>query len=309
MNVLIVGSANSGHANIFVIEQAESLRNLHINIDYYLIIGKGVKGYLSNLSGLKKKIEEFKPDLIHAHYGLSGLLSIMQQRIPVIITFHNGETLSFLPNILSSLASIFSKYNIFVAEHIYKKLKYHDKQKHDIIPCGIDLDKINIIDKVKAIEKSKLNSRKKNILFGGAFNNLRKNYPLANDSVKLLKRNDINIIELKGYKREEVYLLLNACDLLLLPTRSEGSPQIIKEAMACNCPIVSTDVGDIKEIISDTDGCYITSIEPNDVADKIKMAIDFGKRTNGREKIRKYDNKVVTERILEVYNKVLANSQ
>ncbi len=53
--------------------------------------------------------------------------------------------------------------------------------------------------------------------------------------------------------------------------------------MACNIPIVSTDVGDVKEIISKTAGCYISSFNPKDFAQKTEKALNYGKRTSGRQ--------------------------
>ncbi len=99
--------------------------------------------------------------------------------------------------------------------------------------------------------------------------------------------------------------MLNASNLLLLTSFSEGSPQIIKEAMACNCPIVATDVGDIKEVIGNTEGCYITSFNPDDVAAKIKLALDFNKRTNGREKIKPFDNELIAKKIYKIYTRII----
>ena len=77
--------------------------------------------------------------------------------------------------------------------------------------------------------------------------------------------------------------------------------------MACNCPIVSTDVGDVKEVIGNTEGCYICSYDTGVVADKIKLALNFGKRTNGRKKIKHLDQKIIAQKIIGVYNKVLNN--
>jgi teichuronic acid biosynthesis glycosyltransferase TuaC len=79
---------------------------------------------------------------------------------------------------------------------------------------------------------------------------------------------------------------------------------VIKEAMACNCPIVSTDVGDVRALIGDTEGCYITTFDPADVAEKIRLALAFGKRTNGRENIGHLDNRIIAGKIVEVYKKV-----
>ena len=78
--------------------------------------------------------------------------------------------------------------------------------------------------------------------------------------------------------------------------------------MACNCPIVSTDVGSVEEIIDHTKGCYLTSFDPDDVSEKLKLAIVFGKRTNGHQKIRHLDNDIIAKRIISIYKSILPNA-
>jgi glycosyltransferase involved in cell wall biosynthesis len=159
----------------------------------------------------------------------------------------------------------------------------------------------------KSARRVKINLRqeKKYVLFSSSFNNPIKNYPLATEAIKLLNNKNVELLELKGCTREEVAILMNAVDLCLMTSFSEGSPQFIKEAMACNCPIVSTDVGDVREVISNTESCYICSYNPGDVAEKIKLALDFGKRTDGREKIRHLDDQIIARKIISVYKNVL----
>jgi glycosyltransferase involved in cell wall biosynthesis len=308
MKILIVCSYKEqfpAHMTPFVEEQGNMLKEQGLEVDYFTIRGNGVWGYLKNYPALKKKIKATRYDIVHAHFGLSGALAVMQRTVPVVITFHNGETLSVKSNIISSLASLFSAYNIYVAQHIYDFCYFKNKNKSMILPCGIDIEKTQLIPQAEAKVKMNLPSDKINILFGGNFLNLRKNVKLANEALALLQRNDINLIELKGFSREEVNTLLCACDLMLLPTKSEGSPQIVKEAMACNCPIVVTDVADIAQILNKVEGTYLTSFAPEDVAEKIRQAIAFGKRTNGRENIQRFDNKKIVKEILALYNKII----
>jgi len=291
----------------FVYEQIETIKNIY-NIDYdnLFIRGKGIFGYLKNISKIRKKIKEYKPDLLHAHYGLSGLLSCLQRIVPVVITFHGSEIHSRFINILSSFASKLSKYNIYVAKHIREKMYFRPGRNFNIIPCGINPDESFVMDKDISSSRMKLTKENINILFAGAFDDLMKNYKLAKNAIQIISENKINLIELKGYNREEVTYLFNACDLFLLTSKNEGSPQTIKEAMACNCPIVATDVGEIRDIISDSEGCFITSFEPDDIAQKLKLAMEYGKRTNGREKIKRFDNNIIAEKIYSVYKDVLS---
>lgn len=176
-------------------------------------------------------------------------------------------------------------------------------KRSEVIPCGVDLDVFLPGDQTTAKRALGFNEKIKFALFSSAFNIKVKNYLLAEKGFSAIS--GVQLEEIKNRTREEVKLFLNAAEFLLLTSFSEGSPQIIKEAMACNCPIVATDVGDIREVIGDTEGCYLTSFDPKDVAEKIKLALAFGKRTNGHEKIGHLDNRIIAEKIIQVYRQVL----
>ena len=153
MRVLLVHSGN-GVAGLsstytFVHEQGEALRARGVEIEYYAVVGKGVWGYLRNVRPLRKKIKEVQPDIVHAHFGLSGLLTTLSTRRPVVITCHNGETLTRRGNFFSSIGLLLAKHTICVAQHIYDKLFFHPRQ-YTILPCGIDLENLPIVPKAKA---------------------------------------------------------------------------------------------------------------------------------------------------------------
>ena len=309
MKILIVHSGNAvggeSQRYTFVREQGEQLRALGIDVTYFAVVGKGAMGYLRNYKRLKQVIKTYQPDLIHAHFGLCGALCVMQMKVPVIITCHNGETLSKSANMISSIAVQRAKHTICVAQHIYDKL-YLKPKNYTIKPCGIEIT--DVMDKDIAKQKMGLPNDKYNILFGGSFSNLRKNVALANAALDILKRDDINLIEMKGFNREQVTLLYNGCDMLLLPTKSEGSPQVLKEAMAYNCPVVATDVADIAYLLDGVSNSYVTSFDPQDVAEKIAQVLECGQRTNGRERIEKLqlENSQVAKTIYSIYQQVLS---
>jgi teichuronic acid biosynthesis glycosyltransferase TuaC len=178
-----------------------------------------------------------------------------------------------------------------------------------LIPSGVDIELFKPIEQNQARKFLNLDEDRKYILFAGAFANQVKNFSLAQEAVALLT--NTNLIELQGYSREEVVLLLNAVDVVLMTSFTEGSPQIIKEAMACNCPIVSVRVGDVADVTDRVDGYFISTYQSADVASKLQQALAFGNRTEGRTRIMKLglDADTVAGKILNVYKEIIINKQ
>ena len=248
------------------------------------------------------KLLSFNPDIIHAHYGLSGLFANLQRKKPVITTFHGCDINVPKLRIISFIADKLSYKSIFISNYLAQKLK---KRNPIVIPCGIDLDIFYPIEKNVARKKLGFLEEKKYILFSSYFSNHVKNFPLAQKAISKANEKNIEIIELKGYDRVEVALLMNAVDLVILTSLREGSPQFIKEAMGCNVPIVSVNVGDVKDVISNTDGCYLAENNAEDLSYKINMALDYKGRTSGRDQIKNFDNRVIASKIINVYNSIL----
>ena len=340
------------HQLPFVTEQGESLRQAGCDVDYILIKGN----YITAVRALKRKIREFKPDVIHAHYGLSAITAELQSEVPVVTTFHNGETHSWYINFITSLMSLRAKYVIYVAQHI-RDMVYFKAKNNSIIPCGVSLEDCFLMDKTEARKKLGWDMDKKYIMFGGAFSNTRKNYALLRQAVDILNSTpytvhrtpytvhrtpytvhrtpytvhhtpytvhhtpDIICIEMKGLSRAECVLRMNAADVFALPTKNEGSPQALKEAMACNCPIVATDVADIKHLLGDLPGHYVLPNKKgnaawwigdehsaDEMAELLKRALAFDGRTEGRKRIVElgYTNELVAKQIIEIYKEIVA---
>jgi len=300
MKVLVVAV----DLDTFVLEQCNALREIGIDIFKFKVTGHGLIGYLKTNYKLRELINEFQPDLIHAHYGLSGLCANLQRQVPVVTTYHGSDIHSggwILK--LSQLAMRLSVYNIFVSTKMLEMSGYK-KNNACVQSCGLDLNIIKEIPRELAREKLGFDKKQKIGLFSGAFDNEVKNYTLAKAAID--KLTDIQLIELKGYSRTEVNLLMNACDFQLTTSHRESGPLVVKEAMACGTPVVSVDVGDVREIMGDTDGCYIAEWNPDDIAEKIRIALSFKGKTRGRQRIIDLglSNDLVAKRLVEIYEEV-----
>lgn len=326
MKLLIVASDKGGKFVPFIEEQIFALQACGISVVRYGITGKGIVGYLRALPGLKRMILAERPDLIHAHYGLSGLLANLQRRVPVVTTYHGSDI--NLPKILrfSKIAMLLSAHNIFVSQrNVNLALSPNSlianclKKRSTLLPCGVNLPKpwselqtqwVGQLTLNQWVLK-KLSTEAKHMLFAGAFDNAVKNAPLAKAAINELTSEGVKVelIELKGYNRDQVNALMYNCDALLMTSKTEGSPQVVKEAMACGCPIVSVDVGDVAERTNGVEGCYVVHTrEPKDIAEALQQAIAFEGKTNGRERILEMglSNEQVAKRLVAIYESELA---
>lgn len=282
----------------FIYEQSESLKKIGVDIDIFMTEGKGIVGYLRNVKSLNHKIRSDNYDLVHAHYGICGFIAILQRRCPVIISFIGSDINLKTHRIISKIAMRFSAYNIFVERNLAEKVKA--KKNFSIIPFGVDLNTFYFKDKLECRKKLNLDANANIALFPSSASRKVKNFALAKKAIERV--GGIIIVQMGcGYTRKEVNILYNACDFLIMTSLSEGSPQVVKEAMACNCPIVSTDVGDVKNVIENVRGCYLTTFDPNDIADKIRRVITLKNRTNGRKKIEHLDLNIIAETLMKIY--------
>ena len=306
MRLLIITNGNINRLPAFVRDQLDVLkRKKDLEIDIFYRTGHGILGYIKNLRRLNKKIREYHPDVIHAHYGLTGLLANFQRKVPVITTYHGSDIHSMgIILFLSKVSMKLSAYNVFVSNKLYNIAKYKRKN-YEILSCGVDLGIFNQIDRREARRKIGWEIEKKYVLFSKTFDNYIKNYPLAKEAVD--KLNDVTLVEFKGFKREEAFLPINACDVLLTTSFRESGPLVVKEAMACGTPIVSVDVGDVREVIGDTEGCYICNYNADELAEALKKAFEFKGKTNGRKRIIDIglSNDIVGQRLVAIYKKVI----
>ena len=209
--------------------------------------------------------------------------------------------------ILSQIGFFLSKYNIFVSKILRKKI-YSNRNNYSIIPMGVDLKHFKYMNKQNCRKKLNLSHKKNLVLFGGNYKKKIKRHSIAIKAVEILGE-DYELISLYLNDFNKMPLYMNACDLLLMTSKHEGSPMMVKEAIACNLPVVSTDVGDVRYQIENIKGCYISkSDDPKVIAKYLKKCFSDLKgkiKKSPIKSLEKISLDYIVNKNIKIYNKVL----
>jgi glycosyltransferase involved in cell wall biosynthesis len=303
MKVLFVcsGNKNFGKPGVVVQNQANTLEKEGVEIDFFLITKKGFIGYFKTIRSLIVKLKQSQYKVIHSHYSLSSFVATMA------IMFLNKKHFIHIVSLMGSDAQMkgwkkkltlyfnnkYWNYTIVKSEEMARVLGL---KSFIVLPNGVDLESIkpNLNGSNNSIRK---------ILFAANPDRESKGYPLAKAAFKLLNDDSIELEVKFNVAHREIIQSINACDVVLLTSKWEGSPNIIKEAMACNRPIVATKVGDVPWLLAGVEGCYLVDQDEQQVAKAIQEALKL-KQSQGRNKINELNlsAKQIAQKIITLYN-------
>ena len=289
----------------FVKDQVESLRVEGVDIDILFVNGvKSAFNYLWAFPRLWAKLLTRRYDLIHAHYVFSGIIARAQFLYPVVLTHHGSQVFHGWQAPICRIISKLVDRTIVMSPEMKERGRLN---KSLVIPCGINFDFFKPMAGDQARDELNLPQDKKLVLFAGEYYKWNKRWDIVQAALKILKKRnpDVDLVLVSKQPFSVVPKYMNACDVLVLVSDGEGSPMVIKEAMACNLPIVSVPVGDVPEVLGSTEGCYLCTQEPQDVAEKLELALRRGKRTNGRKTISHLEIGAISRRIITFYRNVL----
>lgn len=305
MKVLFVSSGRKGSVSPLIKNQGDSLNDAGIEI-YYFLIKSGIKNYLSSIFKIRNIFKNNNFDLIHAHYSLSGFAASLGGKYPVVVSLLGSD--AYKPFILRWLTRMFSYYRW--DKTIVKTTRMLDVlnlKKAEVIPNGVNIERFKPLSKDISRKKINFNTTKKILLFASDPNRKEKNYMLAVDTVNYLKRDDIELIPVFDVPNSEMPYYLNASNVLILTSKYEGSVNVVKEAMACNIPVVSTDVGDVKQNTSGLKGCFICDPNPASIAEGLLKVLSIENVTDSRNRIIELglDSVTVAKKIINIYEQFL----
>ncbi|MDD3873049.1 MAG: glycosyltransferase [Methanosarcina sp.] len=304
MKVLFVSSGNSKNKISPIIKaQGTSLESMTLQIDYFAINGRGIRGYLSNVSRLRSELRKQNYDLVHAHFSFSGFVASLAGARPLVVSLMGWNVQK---PILKRLICLFNRFTWDAC--IVKSQKMRESLNMKglyLIPNGVDLCKFYVIDRYESQVHLGWDPGKTHFLCAADPKRPIKNVDLARAAYDLIKTDATELHFLGDVPFEEVVYHYNASDVVYLTSNAEGSPNVIKEALACNCKIVSTDVGDVAERFDGNSACFIAKHDASDIAEKLQMAMDYKKNVDTRKLVLGLDSRRIAEMITGIYNSVV----
>jgi glycosyltransferase involved in cell wall biosynthesis len=297
---------------IFVSEQIDALRTIcDTQVDVITVNGFASRtAYLRSATEVLRRLRNSRYDVVHYHFGLtawSAVLVRLLSRARIVVTLHGSDVLGGrLTRLISRVAARFAHACIAVSDEIAHEIKAVNS-RCVTIPCGVN-DAL-----FKPGERAEDANIPRIVVFPSNASRQEKDYPLFQRVMAIVKqRSRVPIAErhIDGLDRESVCRLLQGADAMLMTSRREGSPQSVKEAMACGLPVISVDVGDVAHLLANVSGCYVTtSREPDELATSLIQVLEAGERTDGPKHLasRGYLSTQVAERVHAVYLEVLSH--
>lgn len=303
-------SESREYFGVFVRDQVEDLRDLGVEVDVVSFDGrKARRNYLYAAGGLRKAVRRGGVDLVHAHYGLSGAVAITQRRVPVVTTFHGSDCSGQVPW-QSRVSWVVARLStpIFVSRHLAVRLGVAGAA---VVPAAVDTELFRPLDREVARRSlgwspdgryalllgSRANTLKRADLFDAAIDHARAAVP------------DLHAASLENLSRDEVVQVMNAADVTVMTSDTEGSPVTVRESLACCTPVVSVPVGDAATLLEDLPGCSIVGRDPSRIGDAVVSALDAGRSPKLRERAAQYSRPTIAARVVDVYRRVLGGNE
>ena len=287
MKVLFISSyKNETEVSPFVKSQGDSLSELGVEVSYFLIKTKGITGYIKSIFLLRSFLTKNTFDIYHAHYSFSGFVASLAGCKPLIVSLLGSDVLKSKKNrLFIRLFNWFFKWKFLIvkSEEMKEKLGI---ECAEVLPNGVNMNLFIPMEKEICRKYLDWSIEEKIVLFNGSKTNLIKNFSLAEQVVSLIPF-PISLKTLTGFNPTEVAYCYNACDVFLSTSVWEGSPNTIKEAMACNTPIIATRVGDIPWLFGENSGNKLSDFSPINLANHIVelISIDSRKSNFGRNRL------------------------
>lgn len=317
-------SAERPDSGAFVAAQVESLRDAGVDVDVLLVDRtQGRRAYRGVGERVRRTAAAGSPDVVHVMYGgvMADAVTRSVDDRPVVVSFCGTDLIGGPAGTLLERASL--RYGVLASRRAARRadaivVKSRnlldslppgvDRSAVEVIPNGVDFSSFRPLDRDEARRRLGWRPDAAHVLFPALRSRVEKRYPLAEAAVELLRAGGATaeLHALEHVQHEDVPTWLNASDAVVLTSAHEGSPNVVKEALACNVPVVSVDVGDVKERYGAVHGCFLAPSTAAGIAEALNEAIAARGTVDSRSAISDLSHELVAARLRALYGRAIA---
>jgi teichuronic acid biosynthesis glycosyltransferase TuaC len=314
----VIPGTGQGASFIFARRQVESLKKPGFAVQvHYLNLQASPRGLWDAWRGLKQIIESYSPDIVHVFYGtITSFLCAVSSRRPLVITFQGSDlnpdptmhwSRTWIGILLSQISTVRAAAVICVSRQLRDRLWWKGKQAV-VLPTGIDMSLFEPCEKTESRRSLGWQADERVALINVGSAPLLKGLPLARQAVAIAEKKlgmAIRLALLEGNVTPNgVPTYLNAADCLLIASESEGSPNVLKEALACNLPVASVNVGDCAQRLAGVWPSQVVTRDAESLGQALYEILKMPQRSNGREMIQDCSEEKIAETLSEIYRSV-----
>jgi glycosyltransferase involved in cell wall biosynthesis len=307
----------------FISEHVAALIEKGVDVDVLFLNPRlGKSRYLTGLPTLARAIRS-RYDVLHAQHSycavqVAALRRVLRVRTPLLFTLHEGEAHSASPagrdraltkrlaywKRLKRLAMEASDHVVTVDERLVAALAYQGP--YSVIAPAIDTERFRPMDAAECRARLRLPVEQQLVLFPASPDRPEKGADLLEAALARMHRRRPHVVLGGRIEPTEMPLYMNAADVVVQTSHFEASPMIVKEALACDTPVVSTDVGDVTSLFGAAPACFVTSRDPQRVAWALERALAWTGPVGGRELVlaQGLSPASVAERYLQVFSEM-----
>ncbi len=324
MRVLVVTSMypteQLPHLGAYVAEQVRSLRAAGVDADVLFINARRTRlNYVLSLPHVVRKLRTKRYDIIHTHHTYTIPLvrmarALTRGRMPIVLTSHEGEAVGGTPPTWHPTSQIRHSigvkrwmargvdYMVFVSRQLSDAIGSNGS--HDVIPCGVDLEKFKPMDQARCRAQLGLPAEALILFYPASPRARAKRFELVETAYGIVRKRRPNaqLLTGGGIPHAMMPVYYNAADVVLQSSFYEASPTVVKEALACERPVVSTDSGDTREIMAGVPYCFVCADDPEELA-HYAIVCTGHRAIGGRERLiaKGLGLEQVAERLTRIY--------
>jgi glycosyltransferase involved in cell wall biosynthesis len=304
---------------VFVKRQVEFLRAAGVKVDVFQFNGgrrpwRYVLAWLTLHARLWTRRRRY--DLVHAQFGQTGLLAL-PKRLPLVVTFRGSDLQGIVgrDGAITRVGRLLQWVSRFVARRADAVVVVSEHMKRylppaidaAVIPSGLDLELLRPHPQDAARRRLGLPLDRRLVLFAANPALPRKRFNLARQAVDLLNQPvPVDLVVAWGVPHADIPIYMSACDVLVLTSVHEGSPNVVKEALACDLPVVSVDTGDVSQRLAGIEGCEVcTDDSPATIAAALGRVLARGGRVASRQTVVPLDESLLAQKMIRVYRGAL----